>query len=193
MGEGDWSLVTVVDDNGTKYEVWRDERTKLLWSDRATQGLYNWYRASGYSKPSADSIRETDFTSQPGQLDPVSNTIIQPTSPISVCPDVVSGKIAAGGGTYENYAPNPETNFKGNLNYSNGIIWKLPSIEDFKLADVNGIRKVLPRMDFDFWTSSSFSQYRRSAIVFYGSDGLSNAMNRYDYYNSVRCVGFEIR
>ncbi len=42
-GQGLWKLVTY---NGT-HEVWRDERTKLLWSDHL--GQTNWCRATGSS------------------------------------------------------------------------------------------------------------------------------------------------
>ncbi len=205
-GEGDWSQVAVVDDGGTKYEVWRDERTKLIWSDRAAND-YNWYRASGYSKPQADSIAETEFTSEPGDvqtapLDPdlvnnwgwsVAQSTMQPSNPISVCPDVVgaagSGQIAAGGGHYTNYDVNPETAFKGNLNYSHNVVWKLPSIDDWKLADVNGIRKVLPNMDYGFWSSSSYSYDRYYAWYFGGDSGYLDDNNRIKYF-SVRCVAF---
>lgn len=203
LGEGDWSLVTVVDDSGTNREVWRDERTKLLWSDKAVSD-YNWYRASGYSKLTADSIAETEFSSEPGvqittPFDPVANgwgwTISQATmqpavvdgGPISVCPDVIGGQIAAGGGTLTTYAPNPETKFKGSLSIADNVIWKLPSIDDYKLADVNGIRKVLPNMDFNFWSSSSDSDSRYYAWGFYGGTGSMGNDSRV-YTSSVRCV-----
>lgn len=193
VGEGDWSLVSVVDDSGVKYEVWRDERTKLIWSDRASN-QYNWYQASGYSKPSAISTRETQYSSEPGFFEntpPFSlNQTLQPINPISVCPDVVAGQIAAGGGHYTTYAPNPETAFKGNLSIANNVVWKLPSIDDFKLADVNGIRKVLPEMDYNFWSSSSYSFYRYHAFRFSGAHGVIGYDGRYWQY-SVRCVGFE--
>ncbi len=189
-GEGDWKLVSVVIAAGpVTYEVWRDERTKLLWSDMASAN-YNWYQASGYSKASALSIKETQFTSQPGVLEnapPFSlNQTLQPANPISVCPDVVSGEIVAGGGTYTNYAANPETDFKGGLSHPQ-TTWRLPSINDWKLADVNGIRKVLPNMDDSFWSSSSYSYYRGGAWYFNGGYGGMDSGNRVST-SSVRCV-----
>lgn len=189
-GEGDWSLVTVVDDAGTKYEVWRDERTKLLWSDRASS-TYNWYQASGYSRLQEISYEETSIRSDPGSGEnwDGTGTVIQPVNPISVCPDVVAGEIAAGGGSYTNYAANPETSFKGNLSISNDVIWKLPSIDDWKLADVNGIRKVLPNIEHYFWSSSSYSYARYYALEFSGVSGqLGYEVRSVDDY--VRCVAF---
>jgi hypothetical protein len=189
-GEGDWKLVSVVG-AGPKYEVWRDERTKLLWSDKASAN-YNWYRAAGYSKANADSIRETQFKSQPGVLensDPLRIlTILQPAIPISVCPDVDGGgEIAAGGGTPTYTYVNPETDFKAGLSYPK-TTWRLPSINDWKLADVNGIRKVLPNMDRSFWSSSSSSIYLHNAWSFSGYDGaLVSSSIRWNT-NSVRCV-----
>ena len=189
-GEGDWKLVSVVIAAGpTTYEVWRDERTKLLWSDKSSVD-YNWYQAAGYSKASADSVRETQFTSEPGVLENSApfnlNQTLQPANPISVCPDVVAGAIAAGGGTYTNYAANPETDFKAGLSYPQAT-WRLPSINDWKLADVNGIRKVLPNMDFYFWSSSSYSYSRYYAWSFLGDSGDLNGNDR-SSTDSVRCV-----
>jgi hypothetical protein len=190
-GEGDWKLVSVVG-AGPKYEVWRDERTKLLWSDKASAN-YNWYQAAGYSKASADSIRETQFTSQPGVLEnsaPLNlSKTLQPASPISVCPDVDGGgEIAAGGGTPTYTYVNPETDFKAGLSYPQST-WRLPSINDWKLADVNGIRKVLPNMDYVFWSASSYSYNRHHVWLFGGAGGSLSYNSRGNTPSySVRCV-----
>jgi hypothetical protein len=190
IGEGDWSLVSVVSDGSNKYEVWRDERTKLLWSDRTSQ-KYNWYQASGYSKPQDISYEETEHRSDPGsgRLWDGTNTVMQPSSPISVCPDVVDGEIAAGGGHYTNYDPNPETAFKGNLRYSDNLIWKLPSLDDWRLADINGIRKVLPNMDDTYLSSLTYSINRGMVWLYKGGLGdIDQGFRRITY--SVRCVAF---
>ena len=184
-GEGDWKLVSVLDNAGTKYEVWRDERTKLLWSDKASVD-YNWYQAAGYSKASADSVGETTLTSGPGAIEASSNQTLQPDSPISVCPDVITGAIAAGGGTDSYIYVNPETDFKAGLSYPQ-VTWRLPSRNDWLLAEVNGIRKVLPNMDSRFWSSSSFSGNRGYAWVFFGNDGRVASDTR-SSSNFVRCV-----
>ncbi len=199
-GEGDWKLVSVLDNSGTKYEVWRDERTKLLWSDKAS-ATYNWYQAAGYAKNTTDSVKETQLISEPGithnsipakSWEPGSfgfdgDSPLQPENPISVCPDVVDGEIAAGGGTYTNYAANPETDFKAGLSHPQ-TTWRLPTKNDWLLAEVNGIRKVLPNMEGYFWSSSSFSRSRGVVWFFNGSDGQMNRNSRGFNLYSVRCV-----
>ena len=227
-GEGDWRLVTRL---STGEEVWRDERTKLLWSDRArgnpaaaindishpnNGGHYNWYQASGYAKNQATSQSETGYNAEPGQGTACNNgagsIACQPSNPISVCAEVdpLTHKIIGGGADpLYDYQDNPETAFKGELKASDGVLWKLPSKNDFMLAEVNGIRKVLPFMDdvndfmaslntlpnnnggsYFFWSSSSSSGYRLFAWYFggsygdfYGDDRSSG--NRY----LVRCIG----
>jgi hypothetical protein len=204
-GEGDWKLVSVIG-AGPKYEVWRDERTKLLWSDK-TSVNYNWYQAAGYSKPNVISEAESEFRSQPGQQDPISQiwypdlagptpdprSIMQPASPVSVCID--AGVLNGGEGTsgYTYVGPSGETgddtngySFKGNI-ISTQATWRLPSINDWKLADVNGIRKVLPNMDNFFWSSSSYSYVRSDAWNFQGGYGGMGSGYRVRTY-SVRCV-----
>lgn len=188
-GEGDWKQVSVVNDGGTKYEVWRDERTKLLWSDKSSID-YNWYQAAGYSKPGAVSVRETQFTSEPGVMDSSApfniNQTMQPSNPISVCPDVIAGELAAGGGTSTYIYVNPETKFKADLVHPQ-VTWRLPSKNDWLLAEVNGVRKVLPNMDFSFWSASSLSDDRVFAWLFGGDYGNMGGNYRYSS-SSVRCV-----
>jgi len=185
-GEGDWKLVSVVG-AGPKFEVWRDERTKLLWSDKTTAN-YNWYQAAGYSKSDPVSFAESEFLSSPGTTDPQTGQVMQPANPVSVCPDVDSGEISAGGGTYTNYAANPETDFKAGLSHPQ-TTWRLPSRSDWLLAEVNGIRKVLPSMDNYFWSASSYSVFRSFAWFFYGSVGNLGIDYRFSSNSvSVRCV-----
>jgi hypothetical protein len=193
-GEGNWSLVAVKSSGGTKFEVWRDERTKLIWSDRATTGT-NWYHAAGYAKPAIDSIRETQLSAVPGVANTSGyptwvNYAVQPANPLSICPDVVSGEIAAGGGTpgyvYDNGG---STSFKADLAYPQ-VTWRLPSMNDWKLADVNGIRKVLPRMTSGlYWSSTSYSLHRTNVWSFGAEFGeMSNSEMRVANQQT-RCVG----
>jgi len=178
-GEGDWKLVTVVDNAGTKYEVWRDERTKLLWSDK-TSVDNNWFQAAGYHKPGAISLAEANLDSTDYQT--------SATEAISVCPDVTAGgAIAAGGGTPGvTYSAPANVFHKGGLSHPQ-VTWRLPSINDWQLANVNGIRKVLPNMDNIFWSASSDSGDRYGAWVFSGGNGVMYVGDRY-FSNSVRCV-----
>lgn len=188
-GEGDWKLVTRL---SSGEEVWQDQRTKLLWSDKAASD-YNWYQASGYSKVTATSQAETYYDSAPNSGTNCYDNMgisapCQPAQPISVCAEVNGGELIDQSGTQTNYQANPENAFKGNLVASNGVIWKLPSRNDFLQAEVNGMRKVLPNMDYDFWSSSSTSFDRANAWFFSG-----NELGVYYYSRalgfSVRCVG----
>ncbi len=184
-GEGDWKLVSVVG-AGPKFEVWRDERTKLLWSDKSS-GNYNWYQAAGYSKLDAVSLAESEFLSSPGTTDPKLGSIMQPgTGAISVCPDVDAGQIAAGGGEPLHAYTNPETDFKAGLSHPQ-TTWRLPSRSDWYLAEVNGIRKVLPNMDYFFWSTSTYTGFRRHAWFFVGYPGYMAYQIRRNAY-PVRCV-----
>lgn len=190
-GEGDWKLVTRL---STTEEVWQDQRTKLLWSDKAAAN-YNWYQASGYSKATVTSRAETIFDSAPNSGTECSGSACQPARPISVCAEVKSSDEFATNGetidessTYTNYQANPETAFKGELRASNGVIWKLPSRYDYLQAEVNGIRKVLPNMDYGFWSSSSASANRTNAWHFVGDVGYLGGYDRGSEI-SVRCVG----
>ena len=200
-GEGDWKLVSVLDNAGTKFEVWRDERTKLLWSDKASAS-YNWYQAAGYAKTKTVSIKETQLISEPGithnsfsdhRWEPAGyhfdgDLPLQPANPISVCPDVLDGEIAAGGGTPTYTYVNPETDFKAGLSHPQ-TTWRLPTKNDWLLAEVNGIRKVLPNMDSSlFWSSSTFSWARGVVWIFIGDDGQLNRNGRGFNLYSVRCV-----
>jgi len=175
-GEGDWKLVTRTSGG---YEVWRDERTKLIWSDTLS-GSYNWCQAAGYSSNS-DTTSVTGYNCQAG-----AEGSLQPATPISVCADASLLEELNGVSTYE--TPSGEDEPKGNLSVSS-VKWRLPTIEDWKLADVNGIRKVLPNMDAGFWSASSVSGSVHYAWIFYGDDGGILDSDRSDVGLSVRCVG----
>ena len=224
-GEGDWKLVTLYKTAAAEgaacaggkaagcFEVWRDERTKLIWSDLHDNGgqNYNWFQAAGYSK-NASTISQTYFEGgRPAETGltyslncdsdwgspPISTTTCQPTHPVSVCADATALNTAVVNGVnnYQNpdgtdpdgiSLPDERPN-KGNLTGATHQ-WRLPTMEDYKLADVNGIRKVLPNMDIAFWSASSSSINRNLAWVFGGGNGYVNGDYRY-YNNGVRCVG----
>lgn len=205
-GEGDWRLVTRL---ASGQEVWRDERTKLLWSDKSAVP-YNWYRAAGYAKPTATSQAETGYDSQPGsgtQCEDFSGSpeSCQPSNPISVCAEVNDSGVVIAGGAHPSYDgtyvptsdPSIEKAFKGDLGIADNVIWKLPSIDDFKLADVNGLRKVLPNIDFVFLSATSYSLNRFSAWGYDNRNGYIYDDNRSYVANGlepagrfVRCIGF---
>lgn len=188
--EAIWNLVTVIKNkNQELFEVWQDQKTNKLWSDK-TQHSYNWYRAVGYAKPKDISILESQFAAEPGHKDTSApfkiNVILQPKNPISVCtsPKELSLKNEFHY-TYE--APMEKLDFKGNLSEEN-VSWSVPSRDDWMMAEVNGIRKVLPNMDYKFWTSTTGSDYRNSSWIFAGDYGTFDGSDKH-ISNYVRCVG----
>jgi hypothetical protein len=171
-GQGVWKLVTY---NST-HEVWRDERTTLLWSD--TLGTTNWCRASGSSGGGPY-----------GQVDPSSycdNVVNQnQVTPESWCTEDAGLSTP---GTYDS--------MKGGMRFaatgtSPSVVWRLPTKWDYDQAELNGIRFPLPNILFTFWSATVFSSTRDWAFAFRGDSG------EYDYFfanrngagYSVRCVG----
>lgn len=68
-----------------------------------------------------------------------------------------------------------------------GVSWRLPSIDEYKEADKNGIRKALPNMNYWFWSSSVHRRNSNFAWLFDGDDGNFYVNNR-NFSDSVRCV-----
>ena len=70
------------------------------------------------------------------------------------------------------------------------VTWRLASIEDFKKAEQNGIRKELPNMGYWYWSSTLNVDHPSFAEVFIGQDGSTKTYYRDNYYPFViRCVG----
>ncbi len=200
--EGDWKLVTLTNDGTRNWEVWRDERTRLLWSDStfhvatAFGNKYNWFQAAGYAK-NASTLSVTAYeggtpaatgkTYAANCSDNATQTC-QPDTPISVCADA---SVIAGLNGIPNYTT-PDNNYpKGNLGVASTpvVSWRLPTIEDWRQANLNGARKVLPNMTTPtFWSASSFSVFRSNGWLYYGSTGEETKDNRNVAY-SVRCIG----
>ncbi len=68
--------------------------------------------------------------------------------------------------------------------------WRLPSIDDYKYAENNGIRATLPNMNYKYWTSSTYGGrfVNDGAWLYNGLNGqkLYEFMPGFEY--SVRCV-----
>lgn len=130
-GEGTWYLVTRQTANN---EVWQDARTGLLWSSQVTNGT-NWCRAAG----NVQNAGGVNCAAGGGQ---------QPVTAVSYCAEVLSPALGT-----ENWiagVPGSYTydNAKGGMGkYSTpSVIWRLPTLNDFAQAEVDGIRFVLPQM-----------------------------------------------
>lgn len=73
---------------------------------------------------------------------------------------------------------------------SPSVYWRLPTIGDYKQADVDGIRHVMPDMGANGtaeWSASLFSGSRNSAWNFYSIDGYVYGNTR-NLSVAVRCV-----
>jgi hypothetical protein len=161
-GQGRWTLVTIysaslgngVACDATCFEVWQDERTKLIWSDRLAGANTNWCNASGNTE-NRDGINCT-----------------------------------AGGIGGQSWCTDDALHvaYKGNTLAAENVKWRLPTIYDWKLADVNGIRIVLPNMANWFWSASVFSLTRGLAWFFDGLYGYVDVGPRVSD-DSVRCLG----
>jgi len=200
--EGDWKLVTLTNDGARNWEVWRDERTRLLWSDStfhvatAFGNKYNWFQAAGYAK-NASTLSLTAYeggtpaatgkTYAANCSDNATQTC-QPDTPISVCADA---SVIAGLNGIATYTTPNNDYAKGSLGVASTpvVSWRLPTIEDWRQANLNGARKVLPNMTTPtFWSASSFSVFRSNGWLYYGSTGEETKDNRNVAY-AVRCIG----
>jgi hypothetical protein len=76
---------------------------------------------------------------------------------------------------------------KGGLGARENITWRLPTIDDWRTADSNGIRCVLPK-ETTFWSASNVTDGRGNVWVFTGHDGSVRDAMRLGTA-SVRCVG----
>ncbi len=179
-GEATWKLVTLV---GTK-EVWRDERTGLLWGDTIASDTN--CRASGNSQTAAQD------GSASGYCDPANVGGYQDATPTSYCSESGSLLPAKAG---ENWATGVYDNAKGGMG-AIGLVgtrpsvrWRLPTKNDWMQAEIDGIKFVLPNMADTFWSATVFSGSRDGAWFFDGNYGnFSNVVSR-SYNYSVRCLG----
>lgn len=205
QGFGTWVLVSRLGDMvgaaGVKQgkEVWRDERTKLLWSSSVVRGA-NWCVAAGVHK--IDSSREGYQTDPQGYCHGTSNLCIVNSVPCqyssgnaaSACYEG-SGFAAPVAGAFGVTASLLNIDGKGGLSLSSSpsVAWRLPTLADYKMADLNGIRFVLPDMTdtgaakYD-WTATIPSTNLSSSFTYTGSNGTvaQNPRNNGAY---TRCVG----
>ena len=187
-GQGAWKLVTREGDLGSSLagagrEVWRDERTGLLWSSKVATSL-NWCKASG----------SNFITNNPSAQD----------DPNDYCDNATSQTTGTGPGNKaisacyedgENYFTGTDGAIddagKGSLGSAStpAVRWRLPSIYEYEQANINGIRFVLPDSDGNYeWSASVVSSLRNLAWIFNGSTGSVSLLSRYGT-RAVRCVG----
>lgn len=126
---------------------------------------------------------------------------LQPASPVSYCAEAAGLNSDAA----ENWGAGSYFTAKGGLgkNSTPGVRWRSPSINDYKIADVNGIRFVMPDMGIGGtsrpvpdgsvaggaeWSSSVVSGNRYVAWYFY-ADGGGVDVNGRNVAVGARCVG----
>jgi hypothetical protein len=187
-GQSVWKLVTRTGNasGGKGREVWRDEKTGLLWSSAVSTAL-NWCKASGANNvpwnPAAANDTGGAYCNPGGGYQ-------NPTNPVvSACfeDDGTYFTTTDGGGGIDNAG-------KAGLNRSStpAVAWRLPTKYDFQQADNDGIRFVMPDMGTSSngveWSASVYSDGRGNAWGFYSGDGDIYYDNR-DIDYVVRCVG----
>jgi len=186
-GQGVWKLVTRTGDitAAKGREVWRDERTKLLWSSRLG-AVVNWCRASGSNNITNNPAAEAD----PGSYCDGSyqNTGTGPaTKAISACFEDGDNYFTTSHASIDNAG-------KVGLGLSSvpSVAWRLPTLHDYMQAEANGIRFALPDMLANGaaeWTSTAVSGgFHQNAWRFVSNFGYVDALVRYQDA-SVRCVG----
>lgn len=176
-GQGTWKLVTRagnVSGAGIYREVWRDERTGLLWSSVVSKSL-NWCQAAGvHSTDGSNFCNSATYQTQPaGAIKALSACYegTNETSADSKIDELAKGKTPT----------NPLA-----------VKWRIPTLYDYEVADYNGIRFVMPDMSTAGtveWTGTTRSTDLTKAWVYDSRSGLSDVRTRTDATVVVRCIG----
>lgn len=175
-GFGIWKLVTRTASN---IEVWRDERTGLLWSSKIVTAT-NWCRASGNNN--STTVTNANFKDNDPSGTCTNSTYQNTTSaPISMC--LENPEFAT---TYVNAAG------KGGLKASStpAVRWRLPTLNDYLQAQINGMNLVLPDLTSAYeWTATVQSSNVANAWMYRAASSMVTTNARTNGSRSVRCVG----
>jgi hypothetical protein len=197
-GQGTWKLVTRA---SAAKEVWQDQRTGLLWSSKIAPTSDSWCRASGNAEAADPGAFCSSTTHQPEY--PVAESACAEGGALVQVPGWCSNgqahSSAAGctgaGGTWtantDDWGTGTYSDAKGGMGAGStpAVRWRLPTAYDYKLADVNGLRLVLPDSTAVYeWTASVSSSNRGSAHEFHGGAGTLLAGTR-SSFAPFRCVG----
>lgn len=169
-----WHLVSR---QGANKEVWQDARTGLLWSSKVSLGD-NWCMASGNMEATDPSGYCNNVTYQPDY----------PTLARSYCAeelglDSAIGTETWGTGTYDAA--------KGGMgaNSSPSVQWRLPTIQDYYQAALDGIIYVMPDATADDEWTSVVGLNPANAYAFYALEMSVNRIDRSTATLHIRCVG----
>ena len=214
-GEGLWYLVTRNTPQGTcsatvnscrPVEVWQDAHTGLIWSSLvagssassgAGQATDNWCRATGNDQSTTVTSGTAWPTSDPtGYCN--SGSYQNQTTPTSYCLETATyGPALSPALAGENWSTGFYDLAKGGMGAISSasqpaVRWRLPTISDYKLADVDGIQHVMPDMGAMSsgyeWSASLYSYDRSHAWIFSSDNGYVDSDVRTFPY-SARCVG----
>jgi hypothetical protein len=219
-GQSVWKLVTRTADlhsSGRAREVWRDERTGLLWSslvsglactdnencnstspvDDGKNGL-NWCKASGSNNITNNPTAQPDEYNDPINGLQTYNYCDNPsyqTTGTGPADKAVSACFEDGENFFTTNDAKIDNAGKAGLGYSSTpkVAWRLPNKYDYVQAEADGLRFVLPdNMNKNAynveWSASVISYVRSSAWGFSPDYGYFYNGSRLNSY-SVRCVG----
>jgi len=172
-GGGTWSLVSRQDLAGTKYEVWRDDKTGLIWSDNLGTGDHCEATGDDAGVANCNGTFTKSFCAESGFSGDVTGITIE--SATGTYPTITAYYAKKGG---------------MGMNSANPVLWRLPTLKDYTTAYGNGMAFVLPRLG-GFWTASVRPGNPYYAMFFYvDSSGVvySDGGSRFNS-DGVRCVG----
>lgn len=183
-GQSIWNLVTRTGDrtNNMGREVWRDQRTGLLWSSLVSINL-NWCKASGSNNISGNPAAEDDLSNY------CDNALYQNLGGLAVSACFEDESIH-----FTDIDANIDNGGKAGLSISSvpTVSWRLPTLFDQQQANIDGIRFVLPEYGPNGtgweWSSTTQSGSWNRAWRFFSAMGSFNFADR-NINSSVRCVG----
>ena len=207
-GQGNWYLVTR---QGASNEVWQDGRTGLLWSSRLTPTSNgdNWCRASGNAE-SDDPFNVCNSPIYQPQYPTAESDCAEPSGAVPTpgwCSNgnayTTAAACTGAGGTW---TANPDNWSLGTYGPKKGgmganaptlkVRWRLPTINDYEQAQLDGLIFVMPDMGAlsvypsilsKEWSATIRSDSRDFAHQFWAEAGTNLDLRTVPY--SVRCVG----
>lgn len=188
-GQSTWKLVTRTANrtNGRGREVWRDERTGLLWSSLISGGTdgktINWCKTTGSNNIPGNPAAEDDLQ------DFCDNAPHQNVAGLAI-----SACFEDGGTFFTDADASIDSAGKAGLDLSStpSVAWRVPSKYDQAQAEIDGIRFVLPdagplSVNYE-WASTTYTDGRNNAWIYSTYDGIANYNSRALSF-AARCVG----
>lgn len=206
-GHGDWKLVTKIANGNAGKEVWRDERTQLLWSDNLSNINGSGVPTGGTSQQNFGWCFASGNTQNAGGIDCRTGVVgSHNRAAVSLCAEV-GGLLTPNGAHSASTAANSLVSWistgtaivdaKGGMLLnatasSPSVTWRLPTRADYLQAYANGMGYVLPRFLSPYFWTSSVAAYDLGFAWLFNVDALGNlylgAPARTDAWNT-RCVG----